>query len=75
MGTTYEIALFNDKLIEVDEMSNKLALWVGEEHTDRVPVPDMIKAALKILTVCSYWSEPGAIEEAIQKYKDEGYSW
>lgn len=75
MGTTYDIATIGGKNIELDEMSNTLTLWVGAEKTDRAEPEVIVKIALKMLTVCSYWMEDGAIEKAIQEYKDAGYSW
>lgn len=80
MGTTYGIWQGDGSEISIDEMSNKLQLFInnvmGEEvYTEKMEPEQMINAALEILKVCSYWTGEGTVEKAIADFKAKGYHW
>lgn len=84
MGTTYMIAKQGDTEFYLDEHSNKLDVSISRLDTKgdlfieelKAQTPEVvIQMALKMLKVCSYWTEEGAVEKAIIEFKAKGYHW
>lgn len=73
MGTQYDIIQKEQLIFSVDEHSNKFDLvfrglksdlWL--EMQDLSP-DELIQAALEMLKVASYWTDPGTVRKAFEE--------